>query len=208
VYTYTLPGVYTVTQWITDTASGATDVLTRSGYITVAGQGAVVVTTTISYDYDPLYRLVSAIYSTGEVYTYTYDAVGNRLARGVDGEVTAYVYDAANRLTSAGGVEYTWDQNGNLLDDGVRTYEYEHANRLIQVASGTFTTTFAYNGDGHRVAKAENGVSTTYVVAVLGLSQVLVDTTGGQTTRYVYGHDLLAEHDGEVWTWHLNDGLG
>jgi len=44
VYTYTLPGVYTVTQWITDTASGATDVLTRSGYITVADQGAVAVT--------------------------------------------------------------------------------------------------------------------------------------------------------------------
>ena len=44
VYTYTLPWVYTVTQWVTDTASGATDVLTRSGYITVAGQGAVAVT--------------------------------------------------------------------------------------------------------------------------------------------------------------------
>jgi len=76
------------------------------------------------------------------------------------------------------------------------------------VVSGTFTTTFAYNGDGHRVAKAENGVTTSYVVAVLGLSQVLVETTGGQTTRYVYGHDLLAEHDGEAWAWHLNDGLG
>jgi len=97
---------------------------------------------------------------------------------------------------------------GNLLDDGVRTYEYDYANRLIEVVSSTFTTTFAYNGDGHRVAKAENGVATSYVVAMLGLSQVLVETTGGQTTRYVYGHDLLAEHDGEAWAWHLNDGLG
>jgi RHS repeat-associated protein len=126
----------------------------------------------------------------------------------MDGEVTAYVYDAANRLTSAGGVEYTWDQNGNLLDVGVRTYEYDYADVLVQVVSGTFTTTFAYNGDGHRVAKAENGVTTTYVVAVLGLSQVLVETTDGSSIRYVYGHDLLAEHDGEAWAWHLNDGLG
>jgi hypothetical protein len=39
------------------------------------------------------------------------------------------------------------------------------------------------------VAKSENGVTTTYVVAVLGLSQVLVETTDGETTRYVYGSD-------------------
>ncbi|HSJ53123.1 MAG TPA: RHS repeat-associated core domain-containing protein, partial [Anaerolineae bacterium] len=209
VYTYTLPGIYTVTQWITDTATGATDALTRSSYITVTGESSPsVVTTTITYDYDPLYRLVSAIYSSGEVYTYTYDSVGNRLKKGVDGAVTDYVYDDANRLTSAGGVEYTWDGNGNLLDDGVRTYEYDHANRLIEVVSSTFTTTFVYNGDGHRVTKSENGVTTTYVVAILGLSQVLVETTGGQTTWYVYGHDLIAEYDGSAWAWHLNDGLG
>jgi len=138
----------------------------------------------------------------------TYDSVGTRLKKGVSGAVTEYVYDDANRLTSAGGVEYTWDQTGNLLDDGERTYEYDYADRLVQVVTGTFTTTFTYNGDGHRVAKSENGVTTTYVVAVLGLSQVLVETTGGQTTRYVYGHDLLAQHDGAAWAWHLNDALG
>ena len=118
------------------------------------------------------------------------------------------VYDAANRLTNAGGVVYDWDDNGNLLDDGERAYTYDYANRLIQVVSGTFTTTFTYNGDGHRMAKTENGVTTNYVVAVLGLSQVLVETTGETTIRYVYGHDLLAEYDGTSWTYHLNDGLG
>jgi hypothetical protein len=48
-------------------------------------------------------------------------------------------------------------------------------------------------GDGHRVAKAVNGVTTTYVIAVLGLSQVLVETTDGESIVYLYGHDLLAE---------------
>jgi len=28
----------------------------------------------------------------------------------------------ANRLTDVGGVTYTWDNNGNLLNDGVNTY--------------------------------------------------------------------------------------
>jgi Mur ligase middle domain len=72
-----------------------------------------------AYDYDPLYRLISATlrvpsgqaYSTGEVYTYTYDEVGNRLAMGINGQVITYTYDQANRLTSAGGVEYDWDDN-------------------------------------------------------------------------------------------------
>jgi RHS repeat-associated protein len=61
---------------------------------------------------------------------------------------------------------------------------------------------------GTLTAKSENGVTTNYVVAVLSLSQVLFETTGGSTTRYAYGHDLLAEYDGTEWTCHLNDGLG
>jgi YD repeat-containing protein len=51
----------------------------------------------------------------------------------------------------------------------------------MQVVSGTFTTTFSYDGDGHPVAKTENDAETTHVVAVLGLSQVLVETTGGES---------------------------
>ena len=41
-----------------------------------------ITTTVISYTYDALYRLTEADYSTGDVFTYTYDAVGNRLADG------------------------------------------------------------------------------------------------------------------------------
>jgi hypothetical protein len=36
---------------------------------------------TITYQYDHLYRLSNADYSTGESYAYEYDPVGNRLAR-------------------------------------------------------------------------------------------------------------------------------
>jgi len=80
---------------------------------------------------------------------------------GASGDVITYSYDSANRLTSVDGVGYTWDGNGHLLDDGVRTYTYDYANRLVQVVSGTLTTTYAYTGDGHRVAKTENGETTT-----------------------------------------------
>ena len=63
VYTYTQTGVYTVTQWVTDTDTGETDALTRTNYITVSAQWGDLVTTTVTYDYDPLYRLITATYS-------------------------------------------------------------------------------------------------------------------------------------------------
>lgn len=90
----------------------------------------------IIYEYDSLYRLTEANYSTGDYYHYTYDAVGNRLSQetliGSVPLTNNYVYDAANRLTSVDSVAYTWDNNGNasiakhsarrLLNDGVNTY--------------------------------------------------------------------------------------
>ena len=52
-------------------------------------------TVTINYGYDALYRLTSAIYSSGESFEYTYDAVGNRLAMTTSNGSTSYEYDTA-----------------------------------------------------------------------------------------------------------------
>ena len=95
---------------------------------------------TINYDYDPLYRLIEANYSNGDQYHYTYDAVGNRLTQetliGSVPLTTNYVYDNANRLTSVDSVAYTWDNNGNLLNDSVNMYTYDSANRLTSLSGG------------------------------------------------------------------------
>jgi RHS repeat-associated protein len=91
----------------------------------------------------------------------------------------------------------------------LRTYTYDHANRLTQVVSGTLTTGFTYNGAGDRVAKTVDGVTTDYVLdPAAGLTQVLQETSGGQATSYLYGHDLLAQYDSGTWAYHVNDGLG
>jgi len=71
------------------------------------------------------------------------------------------------------------------------------------------TTQFLYNGAGDRVAKTVDGVTTDYVLdPAAGLTRVLQETTGGQTTAYLYGHDLLAEYDSGTWAYHVDDGLG
>jgi RHS repeat-associated protein len=185
----------------------------------IAPLGAPLITThrVISYTYDSLYRLITATYSSGESYRYTYDAVGNRQSLTTHEDVVNYQYDAANRLTSVNGQTYNWDDNGNLLSDGLRSYAYDHANRLTQVVSGTLTTQFTYNGAGDRVAKTVDGLTTEYVLdPAAGLTQVLQETTDGQATSYLYGHDgstalttgLLAQYDSGTWAYHVNDGLG
>jgi YD repeat-containing protein len=74
-------------------------------------------------------------------------------------------------------VEYSWDDNGNLLYDGVRSYEYDHANRLTQVVSGTLTTQYAYNGDGTRISKTVDGDTTQYVLDLAATLPVVISDT-------------------------------
>jgi RHS repeat-associated protein len=164
---------------------------------------------TISYTYDPLNRLTAADYSNGDYYHYTYDAVGNRLSQessfnGVQLS-TSYTYDAANRLTNAGGVDYTWDDNGNLLSDGVNTYTYDTANRLTAVNGQSATYSYAYNGLGDRLQQTVDGQTTTFTMDLnAGLTQVLSD--GANT--YLYGLDLVAQQNGADSEYVLGDALG
>jgi len=71
----------------------------------------------IVYLYDPLYRLTNATYTTGDVFTYTYDAVGNRLTQTTITNTTDYTYDDANRLINVGGVAYMLDNKGSARCD-------------------------------------------------------------------------------------------
>ncbi|MGH7908470.1 MAG: hypothetical protein ACRENW_01320, partial [Thermodesulfobacteriota bacterium] len=165
-----------------------------------------VLTTSIAYDYDPLYRLTAADYNGGTTFFhYTYDAVGNRQTEVTQSGTTTYAYDIANRLISVGGVTYTWSNNGNLLSDGASTYTYTHANRLASVVQGANTTTFAYNGLGDRLRQTVNGSPTSYTVDLAaGLTQVLSDGTN----NYLYGLERIGEEQPADWHYHLGDALG
>jgi uncharacterized protein RhaS with RHS repeats len=46
------------------------------------------------------------------------------------------------------GVQYTWDANGNLLNDGQNTYAYDASNRLTAVTEQGVSETYGYNGQG------------------------------------------------------------
>ena len=172
--------------------------------MTVLGLVSQVEERTITYTYDPLNRLTAADTSGGEYYHYTYDPTGNRLALDHSGTETSYQYDDANRLVSVGGQAYTWDNNGNLLDDGTNTYTYDPANRLKSVVGGGNTYSYTYNGLNNRVGQVVNGVALSYVLDQdSGLSQVLSDGTHA----YLYGNGRIAQM-GQQAEYFLPDALG
>ena len=162
---------------------------------------------TTTYVYDPLNRLTGATevgVATRE-YGYTYDAVGNRLTKTIDSTTVNYGYDIANRLTSVDGVTYTWDNNGNLLSDGVFTYTYDAMNRLASATDGVDTYAYAYNASGDRLQQTVNAVSTNYTLDLAaGLTQVLDDGTN----VYLYGRDRLAQEDTNGMLYFIPDALG
>jgi RHS repeat-associated protein len=156
---------------------------------------------TITYTYDPLYRLTAADYSDGKYYHYTYDAVGNRLTASDQSSVTSYRYDDANRLVEGDGVPYTWDNNGNLLSDGKNTYTYDTANRLVEVRNQSTVTSYRYNGLGDRLS--QNRVNYTLDLNA-GLTQVLSDSEN----TYTYGIGRISQQNGAATEYFLGDALG
>ena len=57
---------------------------------------------------------------------------------------------------------FTYDANGNLTSDGIRTFEWDAENRLVAVTIGTHVSTYTYDGLSRRVEiiEADNGSTT------------------------------------------------
>ena len=166
---------------------------------------------TIDYTYDALHRLTSATYSDGRSFGYTYDPAGNVLELqqnlGPGTVLTTYAYDAANQLnTTQQGTtswQYTYDANGSLISDGVKTYTYDSANRLKTVTSDqSSVASLSYNGLGQRLSMDAAGVIAHYV---MDGDQLLTAESAGNTTFYLYGLGAIGEKT-DAWSYSLPDG--
>jgi RHS repeat-associated protein len=126
-----------------------------------------------------------------------------------------YVYDDANRLIEVDGVPFIWDDNGNLIQDNVRIYHYDHANRLDFVSMDGDSYNFEYRCNGKsigrfgcesdRVSQTVSGVTTNYVLdQAAEFTQVLSD---GMNT-YLYGASRIGEEQPVGWQYPLGDALG
>ena len=92
-----------------------------------------------AYAYDPVGRLTRAEYpgGQGDLVPFGYDPEGNRdtLPAGADNRVDGWSYDA----------------EGNLLSDGVRSYAYDQGSRLVRVGpAGSPVAAHAHDAAGRR----------------------------------------------------------
>ena len=122
----------------------------------------------VTWTYDATNRLTREERSGASGYdtTYTYDGVGNRLAKNEDGALTTYSYDLANQLTTSedgnGVSTYTYDQAGNLnvveQPTGARTtttWDDQNRQTGVVLPDGGVTTS-TYRFDGLRVSKEDS----------------------------------------------------
>jgi hypothetical protein len=56
---------------------------------------------------------------------YGYDSLGNRTDVNNNGNTTSYLRNCVNQYTSVGGTNYSYDDNGNLSNDGTYKYYYD-----------------------------------------------------------------------------------
>ncbi|MTI95554.1 MAG: hypothetical protein FH749_08705, partial [Firmicutes bacterium] len=147
-------------------------------------------------------------------YDYTYDATGKVTVELSSVEPQLYdltsltmVYGQGNRLISYDGQDVEYDADGNMtfgpLNGQMVEYIYDSRNRLIQAGD----TEYIYDAENNRIASIEDGLRTDYVTNPHAhLSQLLVESTSGNETYYVYGIGLIGhqEPNGDYRTYHFD----
>jgi RHS repeat-associated protein len=104
------------------------------------------------------------------------------------------------------GVPFTWDANGNLLDDGTNAYTYDAANRLVSTDNGSSTILYSYNGLGDRYQQeVMGGATATYV---LDLNTDLPVVLSDDDNTYLYGLGNIAQVNAAETSYFLGDALG
>jgi RHS repeat-associated protein len=126
--------------------------------------------------------------------TFNYDPAGNRSTVVDGGGSTVYTTNNLNQYTAVAAVNYDYDDNGNLTDDGANTYSYDAENRLLTVTKTPEPLAAACDNTG------------------------LVLTTGGsanwfsQTSQSYYGGDAAQSgaigHSQETWLQTSVSGAG
>lgn len=150
----------------------------------------------LAFTYDPWANLLSASVTQGSAYSFsvyadssnrihntggafTYDAAGNLTADPIN---SAYTYDAEGELTSAAGVTYAYDGDGNRVKKSSGKL-YWYGNTVDPLAesdaSGNVTAEYIFVA-GKRIAMLtlSSGAVNYYVADHLGSSHVVTNSSG------------------------------
>jgi RHS repeat-associated protein len=135
--------------------------------------------------YDSLDRILSAAIN-GSTDSYSYDLLGNRLAKSsAQGNSTYHYAATSNTLTAIdnpnGTASLSYDAAGNLLSDGTRSFSYDARGHLVQAVTPAGTTSYLTNALGQRVSKS-------------GASYYVYDNAGRMVGEYNRDGSLIQEY--------------
>jgi|GEM_PF-686870 len=157
---------------------------------------------TISYSYDPAYRLLNADSTdNSHDFVYTYDKVGNRLTKAFNGVTHHYLYNNSGnrldqvRLGSPTGPlvsRYDYDDNGsriasyNSADVLVQQYIYNQQRLVTDIAVSAANNQFAYDANSYRIAKNTPNKNNNYLLEGEHLEAIYNDD-GERQSSYLRG---------------------
>lgn len=176
-----------------------------------------------AYRYDPLHRLTN--YAIGTLVGTTIpapaiqkawqlDPVGNWNSLISNSIPEPRFHNAVNELTNLNGTPLLYDDNGNLVHDGVYAYAYDGENRLTQVvrlSDSAVVGQYWYDALGRRVVSVVNpaGTATTNLYFYDAARIIEEQTPGGATVAtYTYGNYvdevLTMDRSGQTYYYHAN----
>ena len=179
---------------------------------------------THNYNYDELYRLITATHPTGnpnEFFNYIdpVGSVGNRTSSHLS---SSYTTNELNRVTEDNSYFYGYDADGNMTSKQDKStnettyFYYDAENKLVQVDKYNSTPTlissvsYSYDGFGRRVKKNVNGTVTYYIYDNEDI-RFETDAVGTITAEYTHGlgidEPLSMRRAGVNYYYHTN-GLG
>jgi RHS repeat-associated protein len=153
------------------------------------------VTDTFVYTYDTAGRLTDVTLNGTVISHYTYDSNGNRLTQTDATGTVNGTYDAQDRLTAYGNLQFTYTTNGELviknnpvLGQSI-TFTYDVLGNLKNAALSTGTTVdYIVDGQNRRIGKKVNGTLVQGFLYQNQLNPVAeLDGTGAVVSRFVYG---------------------
>jgi len=141
------------------------------------------------FSYNSVHWLTQAKGTYGD-YSFSYDAIGNRLNKQENNQSTNYVYLDNSQLSSISGttpLAMTYDARGNLLSRGGDSFTYDSQGRLSSTTVDGETTQYRYNARGQRIAKIfADGDIRYYAYDANGLLLAELNNQARTQVEYIY----------------------
>ncbi len=139
-------------------------------------------TQTCTYSYDDMVRIASANCGSVAGQTFTYDPFGNIDKSGSPNSFSPVYTNTRNRISTVGSTTAQYDNNGNVLNDGVNTYAWDADGNSITVD----TVGATFDALDRMVEQNRSSVYTEIVYAPTGAKLALMSGSTGQTLQNAF----------------------